>query len=626
MLAGGAQAQTVTVDGITYTVEGGAETATVSDAYEGLTAAHVLATVEIDGKVYPVADIGESAFYDCMSLESVALPQGLRGIHDSAFFGCTSLESVTVPEGVAAIGGKAFSACTSLASVTLPEGLESIGGSAFSYCLALPSITLPSTLVGIGEAAFSGCSALESIVLPPSVEVVSDLAFQSCARLADVTLPEGLAAIGEFAFADCQSLEDITLPSTLQSIGNCAFNRTPLAGITCLATVPPVLDGLPFDQEHYMEAELHVPAEAEPAYRAAKGWMEFFEKAAVDGILYVLNPGTRTASVMDGTSASGALSIPATVQYEGEDYAVTSISGDAFYACMGLTAITIPEGVTTIGSEAFGACRFLESASLPSTLAEIDDYAFGGCTSLHDINWPDGLRIIGESAFEECTSLERIALPAGLAEIGDYGFCSCIALQEAVLPAGLRSLGRAVFADCPSLESVALPEELQNIGHDAFVSCTSLASIALPEGLQEIGSGAFYDCPLADVYSYAAVPPAIAADTFDESTYAEAALHVPSDVAASYGSAEYWKQFLRIDGDLPSTGIGSVAAGASLAVYADGMVAATGLADITVYAQNGAQALHADGVASLSLEGLPRGIYIINVEQGGQHQVLKVMR
>lgn len=647
-LAGRAQSLSATVEGITYTVEDGAQTATVAKAYVGLTTANILGTVEIEGTGYPVAAIGNGAFMDCMSLESVTLPQGLRDIGESAFQSCASLASITVPEGVTAIGYYAFSACTSLASVTLPEGLASLGDGAFTACRALPGITLPSTLASIGYAAFMECSALESIVLPSSLEVVSNYAFQRCGSLADVTIPEGVAAIGEFAFADCQSLDAITLPSTLESIGESAFYEVPLADITCRATVPPVLADQSFDREHYMDAALHVPAGSEPAYRAAKGWMNFFDKVTVDGILYVVNPDKHTASVMDGTSATGSFSIPATVEYEGEDYAVTSIGEYAFYACMGLTSIAIPEGVTFMGFGAFGACRFLESVTLPSTLVEIGVYGFGGCVSLRDIHWHAGLQRIGDSAFEECTSLasvtlpstlqylgegafaycesiERIVVPQGLAAFGAYAFEGCMSLSSVTLPEGLQAIPEGAFCET-ALESIDLPESVTSIEFYAFAECASLESIALPAALQEIGNMAFAETPLADVYSYAAVPPAIEADTFDEATYAEAALHVPTDVTGLYGSAEYWELFQRIDGDLPSTGIGHVSANASLATYANGVVATSGLADITVHDASGAQVRHAEGVASLSLEGLPRGIYIISIEQGGQRQVLKVAR
>ena len=68
-----------------------------------------------------------------------------------------------------------------------------------------------------------------------------------------------------------------------------------------------------------------------------------------------------------------------------------------------------------------------------------------------------------------------------------------------------------------------------------------------------------------------------------------------------------------------------MAADASLATYADGTVTTTSPAGITVYAQSGAKVLHAEAATSLSLAGLPRGIYIINVEMDGQQQVMKVI-
>ena len=190
----------------------------------------------------------------------------------------------------------------------------------------------------------------------------------------------------------------------------------------------------------------------------------------------------------------------------------------------------------------------------------------------------------------------------------------------------VTSIGSSAFEYCRSLENITLPEGLQTIGESAFSYCVALAYVTFPEGLQYIGGWAFYDCPLADVYCHAAVPPSIETDTFDERTYAEAMLHMPSDALGDYQVAEGWKLFQHILGDLPSTAIGSVAADAPIARYADGIVTTTAPADITVYAQSGAQVRHAAHCTSLSLAGLPGGIYIIGIEQGGQRQVLKVAR
>ena len=78
-----------------------------------------------------VTTIGEGAFANCTSLESIILPEGVTTIEESAFEGCNSLESITLPEGVTTIGEGAFSSCTSLESITLNSNLLSFSLSVF---------------------------------------------------------------------------------------------------------------------------------------------------------------------------------------------------------------------------------------------------------------------------------------------------------------------------------------------------------------------------------------------------------------------------------------------------------------------------------------------------------------
>lgn len=63
---------------------------------------------------YPVAAIGDEAFYDCDLLLSVSLPDGLLHIGYDAFSGCDSLLSVVLPESLEGIGKSAFSGCDQL--------------------------------------------------------------------------------------------------------------------------------------------------------------------------------------------------------------------------------------------------------------------------------------------------------------------------------------------------------------------------------------------------------------------------------------------------------------------------------------------------------------------------------
>ena len=75
-----------------------------------------------------------SAFYNCHSLASVVIPDGVTRIGNNAFYNCYSLVSVVIPDGVTSIGVYAFYNCYSLASVVIPDGVTSIGSRAFHNC------------------------------------------------------------------------------------------------------------------------------------------------------------------------------------------------------------------------------------------------------------------------------------------------------------------------------------------------------------------------------------------------------------------------------------------------------------------------------------------------------------
>ena len=55
--------------------------------------------------------IGESAFYDCQSLQEIVIPDSVRKIGPYAFKDCTSLQQIEIPNSVTEISYYAFSGC-----------------------------------------------------------------------------------------------------------------------------------------------------------------------------------------------------------------------------------------------------------------------------------------------------------------------------------------------------------------------------------------------------------------------------------------------------------------------------------------------------------------------------------
>ncbi|MDR0388480.1 MAG: leucine-rich repeat protein [Spirochaetaceae bacterium] len=66
----------------------------------------------------------------------------VTGIGDHAFRQYSSLESIVIPAGVKSIGPHAFERCSGLLSITLPEELTELGYNAFSGCTGLREVTL----------------------------------------------------------------------------------------------------------------------------------------------------------------------------------------------------------------------------------------------------------------------------------------------------------------------------------------------------------------------------------------------------------------------------------------------------------------------------------------------------
>lgn len=171
-----------------------------------------------------ITKIGDEAFYNCTSLESITLSRSLTEIGDEAFHACNQLTNMDIPSSVTRIGEGAFSSCFSLTSISLPTNLEKIEESTFENCHKLTSISLPDGVTSIEENAFKNCYIMTSVDLSESLTTIGDSAFENCQNLLNIDMPDTVTSIGDNAFRYCYNLASVNLSSNLLTIGDNAFN------------------------------------------------------------------------------------------------------------------------------------------------------------------------------------------------------------------------------------------------------------------------------------------------------------------------------------------------------------------------------------------------------------------
>lgn len=223
------------------------------------------------------------AFYECKSLVSILISQGVSSIGAHAFEYCSSLVSVSISDTVTSIGLGAFVGCDSLTEITvdekntvyksidgnlyskdgkvlikyadgksdksfvIPEGVEEILYGAFTSSEILESLTIPDSVKKIDSYALATLclkelttsvyaldyldkSELVSVTIT-SGTVIPSHAFSGCQNLLSVEICDTVYKISDFAFNGCTSLSSITIPEKVTYIGQQVFS-----GCTSLAS------------------------------------------------------------------------------------------------------------------------------------------------------------------------------------------------------------------------------------------------------------------------------------------------------------------------------------------------------------------------------------------------------
>ena len=144
-----------------------------------------------------ITSLGTNAFMDLMFLPEITIPATVKTIHKRAFENCRSLSSVTFAPNsqLQTIDHWAFYECINLKALEIPEGVTTIGNGAFYGCAYLDSIVLPASMMSIADNGFAQCTKLSAMtvhaITPPAVDSKT---FESVNRAIPVYVPFGTGA------------------------------------------------------------------------------------------------------------------------------------------------------------------------------------------------------------------------------------------------------------------------------------------------------------------------------------------------------------------------------------------------------------------------------------------------
>lgn len=557
--------------------------------------------------------IGQSAFNGCRLLScEIVIPDGVTEIPQSAFAYCAKIPKVTIGKGVTTIGKTAFTDCKALTEIVIPSGVDYVSEYAFCNCIGVTDLIIENGITEFGPYVFAGNTALVSVVIPDSVKIIGEGVFYRCSELKNVTLGEGVEKIGLVAFDETKiwadsptnevylgrwflglldyTVSSVTIADGTYGIASYALYGTPDVSAFVVADSVKIIGDYAFAECSMNSVVIGAGVEiiGEGAFENS-GNLTSVILGSVDldsADLEIEYSSLRTIEnyAFKNCSSLNHIQIPDTVKFIGShafrgsgiyedsdgvvyadkwivDYTenlsggvivpdgTVGIANYAFYQCLTITSISLPNSLRTIGRAAFYECSKLQSVALPETLEVIEDYTFYRCDRLKGITLPPMLRSIGRSAFYKCGTIyedgdvdtddDTLVIPTSVEYIGPYAFYGCgvkstttsidgnntttikgidtvimgdgvkvieeyafygfVSLKRIVIGNGVEKISAKAFYKCESLEEVVFGSSVTEIGARAFYKCESLKAINLPDSVTNIAEYAFYKCGSVEV-------------------------------------------------------------------------------------------------------------------------------
>lgn len=536
-----------------------------------------------------ITHIGKAAFYHCIRLSKIHLPEFLIRLEEESFSYCGP-ESINLPKTLKVICDRALfcNSGNSFQDLVLPEGLDSIGTLGVP-CINTDTLIIPSSLKHVSKYSITASSyyvefrpqwdsiparsfydsSIRKLVLPKTLKRIGEGVFYECYNLKEIVWPDSLEYIGPYALAG-NKVEPMVIPSTVTYIGDWALADNVWEPRTYYlqSMTPPVCGSITtFDGVNLIESKLYIPRGSYEAYASQSPWncfgiIEEYDEIVLpapildydfesNGLFYNItseeNNTCEITSHIDRISEKnvyiGNIDIPSSVEYNSKKYKVTGIGVGTFnYARV--SSVTIPVTIDSIGANAFQYCTNLRSLDIPQNVRYIGEGAFLGCTGFRAMVLPENLEIISTSLFNNCINLESVNIPESVAAIGASAFEGCSSLKSVDIPSNVKSIGEHAFSFCSKLTNIVIPYGVEGIEPGTFWNCESLENITLPETLKYIYGRAFEECrAIKDITSLAVTSPIPVWGDFIFSAWVGGTLHVLPGSKESYVSFVMWQDF-----------------------------------------------------------------------------------
>ena len=399
--------------------------------------------------------------------------------------------------------------------------------------IVIPTSYFDLPVTSISSWGFERCE-IRSLYIPKGVKAIEDYAFYGCKTLKKLFIPETVNRIGTRAMHDCSNLA-ITVSDKnpcFSSLDGALYNKNK----TKIIKAPGTIQSFAFPKT---VTRIH-----EDAFQGCKNLKSI---VIPEGITYIGENAfddsglievyiSKTVVTIDNYAFSGCMYIKhVDFCYDGGSHEseLCTIGRRAFFWCVNLEEVILPDHVTLIDDEAFSDCGKAKVLHLGNDLQTIGENAFVGMKSIEEVKIPRYVLSIAEDAFEDCTKLESIEVdknnnyyasydgvlynkgktslmicpqgkalidfPKSVVNFREFAFRKC-ALTYVEIPSTVKYIDHGLFYECESLTSVKLPKGISRINSSAFYGCSSLASFVVDSNIEEIGFNAFSHCSsLADL-------------------------------------------------------------------------------------------------------------------------------